>query len=52
MGTVDRIIFGIIALALMLLALQPHAVRADKYQDINIAAVGGHRIFGAALPTK
>lgn len=52
MKTLDRIIFGTIAIALMLLALQPYIARANRYQDVNIAAVGGNRVFGAALPVK
>ena len=56
MKTLDRIIFGTIAVALMLLALQPYIVSAtghrDHVQKVNIIAVGGYRITGSALPTK
>ncbi len=56
MKTLDRIIFGTIALALMLLALQPYIVDALGHRDmtnVNIAAVGGKKLsFGEALPTK
>ena len=52
MGAVDRIIFGIIALALAALALQPLFAAADRFTDVNIAAVAGYKIHGPALPTK
>ncbi len=56
MKTIDRIIFGTIALALMLLALQPYLVSALGHRDmanVNIAAVAGKALsYGEALPTK
>ncbi len=53
MKTLDRIIFGAIALALMLLTFQPYLARADHFQAVNIAAVAGKRLsFGETLPTK
>ena len=55
MRTFDRIIFGTIAAALVLMALQPYVAGALGHRDmtnVNIAAVGGNRIQGAALPTK
>jgi hypothetical protein len=53
MGAVDRIIFGIIALALMLIALQP--LFADAGRDatkVDIVSIGGYSIRGSALPVK
>ena len=56
MTLIDRIIFGIIALSLAALALQPYIVNAtghkDHVQRVNVVAVGGYRISGPALPTK
>ena len=56
MRPLDRIIFGVIALSLATLALQPYFVSAtghkDHIQRVNIVAVGGYRIAGSALPTK
>ncbi len=52
MRTIDRIIFGIIAVALMLIAFQPFFVDAGRGMDVNIYAVGGNRIFGSSLPTR
>ena len=55
MKSIDRIIFGTIAVALMLLALQPYLVNAtghrDHVQRVDIHAIGGYRVNGAALPT-
>ncbi len=48
----DRIIFGTIAVALMLIALQPLFADAGRGMDVNIYAVGGNRIFGSSLPTN
>lgn len=56
MKTIDRIIFGTIAAALMLLALQPYFVDALGHRDmtnVNIAGVGGKKLsFGDPLPIK
>ena len=48
----DRIIFGVIAVALMLIALQPLFSEAGKGTDVNIISVAGYQIRGPALPTK
>jgi len=52
MKTFDRIIFSVIAAALMLIALQPLFSEAGRGTDVNIAAVGGYAIHGPAVPTK
>ncbi len=56
MKPLDRIIFGTIALALMLMALQPFLASALGHRDlanVNIAAVAGKRLsFGEAISTE
>jgi len=52
MTTIDRIIFGVIAAALVLITLQPFVADATKeIQDVNIRRVGGYAI-GPELPIK
>ncbi len=56
MNPLDRLIFGTIALALMVMALQPYLASALGHRDmtnVNIAAVAGKALsYGEALPTK
>ncbi len=52
MKPLDRLIFGVIAVALVALAIQPYIADAGRYQDVNIAAVGGYEVRGGTLPTK
>ena len=53
MGVVDRIIFGVIALALSLIAARPYFAEADRSMDVNISHVAGKRLsFGDPLPVK
>ena len=42
MKTLDRIVFGAIAVALLLISLKPYMVDARReFSDVNIAAIGG-----------
>ncbi len=56
MKPLDRIIFETIALALILMALQPYLASALGHRDlanVSIAAVAGKRLgFGDPLPVK
>ncbi len=50
MKRVERLIFGLIAIVLSLIALQPFAATASRQaQDVNIARVGGY-VIGQAPP--
>lgn len=51
MKTIDRIIFATIAVALAFIAARPFFADAARYQDVNIAAVGGKQIsYGDSIP--
>ena len=53
MGAVDRIKFGIIALALSLIAARPYFAEADRAMDVKISHVAGKRLsFGDPLSVK